>query len=218
MISQELLSQIQQVDDRRIEVAAKTPEGIALLQETYYQVFGEHYTQGCGPCHEQAFLKLMKVLHNPLKFIPMSEKKYLLKEGHQVSVFGSPDIYTNDNLTDAIAKDLLKERPALKGSFQIIAGKQVEDEVEEAADEAPAKPAAAVDLIAKIEAATTRAEVQDFLGKDTRKTVVEAAKKRTESLPEEPATKVLTQADLDEDPELAAQGFKVGDTVKIEEE
>lgn len=50
--------------------------------------------------------------------------------------------------------------------------------------------------------------------KDGSKTAQPAKGKKAE----DPSTKVLTQEDLDLNPELAEQGLKVGDTVEIESE
>ncbi|RKD19013.1 hypothetical protein BCY91_14140 [Pelobium manganitolerans] len=207
----ELLEKIKFVEQNRIQVAAKTPEGIALLKSVYQDVFNETYAEGCGPCHEQAFFRLMKILNRPKSFIPMSEKKYILKEGYQVSIFGGPEVYTNDNLTDEIAAKLLKDRPALKSSFAVIPS-------EEKSKGNP-KPERADVLIAKIKEAASEKEVDEITGDDQRATVVKAALERKAELKKGTEhTKVLTQQDLDDNPELAEQGFKVGDKVKIEEQ
>lgn len=162
----------------------------------------------------------------------MSEKKYILKDGHQVSVFGSPEIFTNDNLTDSKAEKLLKERPALAGSFKIINGEPVEAaaQLDETGDgntkaSAPAgKKVATItakELIDKIVVASTVEEVLQIAGKDARKTVIEAKEKRMaelEAAAQLDETHVITQEDLDSDHELVMQGFKVGDKVKITED
>lgn len=162
----------------------------------------------------------------------MSEKKYILKDGHQVSVFGSPEIYTNDNLTDSKAEKLLKERPALAGSFKVINGELVAaathtDETVDVKTKASAsagKKASTLTakvLIEQITIAGSVEEVNEIVGKDKRVTVIEAKDKRIKELGEpvqEDETHIITQEEFDADPELAKSGFKVGDKVKIEED
>ncbi|WP_147238780.1 hypothetical protein [Mucilaginibacter hurinus] len=155
MISDEILTCLQRVDDNRLLIATKKPEGLKILRAAYYKVYGEHYQEGCGPCHEKAFYKLMKILNNPKSFTPMAEKKYVLKKGYQVSLFGSGEIYTNNNLTDKRAAALLRERPQLAKNFVTINGKPADEwQIKTAAKKIPK----ATEVTGLIEKAHTQAE------------------------------------------------------------
>lgn len=67
----------------------------------------------------------------------MEKKKYVLKAGVVIQPSGTSEVYTNDNLTDAVAEQFLKERPGARGLFEVIpepgnAGKGPENEKEAA--------------------------------------------------------------------------------------
>lgn len=171
----QLIKKIKEVEDARFSIASKKPEALEILRNTYHLAFGEYYTENCSPCHEKAYFKLMQILNNPNNYQEMSNRKYLLKKGHQVSIFGG-NVFTNDNLTDEEAIELLKDNPKRATSFELIDGNPAED----------------------------------WDGKFGK---VSKAKKEPKT-----DTKVLTQADFDEDPSLTEQGFKVGDTVEVTEE
>lgn len=50
----------------------------------------------------------------------MEKSKYVLKAGVVIQPSGTSDVYTNDNLTDAVAEQFLKERPGARGLFEVI--------------------------------------------------------------------------------------------------
>ena len=51
----------------------------------------------------------------------MKEKsKFVLKPGAVIQVFGDPRVYTNENLTDDIAKEYLTNNPGLRTMFSVI--------------------------------------------------------------------------------------------------
>lgn len=67
----------------------------------------------------------------------MEKSKYILKAGVVIQPSGTSDVYTNDNLTDAVAEQFLKERPGARGLFEVIpdsadADKGPENEKEDA--------------------------------------------------------------------------------------
>jgi hypothetical protein len=224
----ELLNKIKEVEEARFLIAAKTPEGLAVLRDTYFMAFGEYYQENCSPCHEKAYFKLMQIQFNPNNYLKMSTRKYLLKDGHQVQIFGSSEIYTNANLSDEKAVELLNDNPNRSVSFAIINGSDAEKwdgkklTVLKAVKSGNTKNVAETILL--IEAAQSLDELNEIIEGDDRKGIVEAVeakKAELEKLSEEDEKTIeviVTQEMLDENPELVKQGVKVGDTVKVTEE
>lgn len=55
---------------------------------------------------------------------------YRLKAGVVIQPGGTSDVYTNDNLTDAVATAFLKERPGAVGLFEVIPEKKSDPDIE----------------------------------------------------------------------------------------
>lgn len=67
----------------------------------------------------------------------MEKSKYILKAGVVIQPSGTSDVYTNDNLTDAVAEQFLKERPGARGLFEVIPNSTDADKGPENEKEAP---------------------------------------------------------------------------------
>lgn len=78
-----------------------------------------------------------RITHIHKKSFDNGKEKYVLKAGVVIQPSGTSEVYTNDNLTDAVAEQFLKERPGARGLFEVIpepgnAGKGPENEKEAA--------------------------------------------------------------------------------------
>lgn len=72
----------------------------------------------CKDKHRDALIETFTYLKRNKK---MKEKsKFVLKPGAVIQVFGNPRVYTNENLTDDIAKEYLTNNPGLRTMFSVI--------------------------------------------------------------------------------------------------
>lgn len=107
----------------------------ATIEEIYFAVFGRSIPNcNCPNRHRDAVIELRIFIKN---HSTMEKKKYVLKAGVVIQPSGTSEVYTNDNLTDAVAEQFLKERPGARGLFEVIpepgnAGKGPENEKEAA--------------------------------------------------------------------------------------
>lgn len=107
----------------------------AAIEEIYFAVFGRSIPNcNCPNRHRDAVIELRVFIKN---HSTMEKKKYVLKAGVVIQPSGTSEVYTNDNLTDAVAEQFLKERPGARGLFEVIpepgnAGKGPENEKEAA--------------------------------------------------------------------------------------
>lgn len=107
----------------------------AVIEEIYFAVFGRSIPNcNCPNRHRDAVIELRIFIKN---HSTMEKKKYVLKAGVVIQPSGTSEVYTNDNLTDAVAEQFLKERPGARGLFEVIpepgnAGKGSENEKEAA--------------------------------------------------------------------------------------
>lgn len=220
----ELLKKIKEVEEARFLIATKKPEGLELLRTVYHLAFGEYYLENCSPCHEKAYYKLMQLQLNPNNYLIMSNRKYLLKEGHQVQIFGSSEIFTNANLTDDKAIALLKDNINRAASFELIDGVDAKDfdakKWNPSASKKTDAKSTVPETIKLIDASTTLEELNSIIDGDDRKGIIEAVELKKAALAEDAKGEdegnviVLKQAHFDADPTLAEQGLQVGDTVK----
>ena len=97
----------------------------------------------------------------------MEKSKYVLKAGVVIQPSGTSDVYTNDNLTDAVAEQFLKERPGARGLFEVIPNSTDADKGPENEKEA-AKTAELDAALAEVESLKAENEsLKDELAKMT---------------------------------------------------
>lgn len=97
----------------------------------------------------------------------MEKSKYILKAGVVIQPSGTSDVYTNDNLTDAVAEQFLKERPGARGLFEVIPNSTDADKGRENEKEA-AKTAELDAALAEVESLKAENEsLKDELAKMT---------------------------------------------------
>jgi hypothetical protein len=89
------------------------------IASLYNEVLGKHIRKcNCTNRYEDA---VAEIYHYLKKNGKMKEKStYILKSGVVIQPKGSSQVYTNDNLTDDVAKAFLQERPNATGLFVFI--------------------------------------------------------------------------------------------------
>ena len=102
--------------------------------------WGKHLP-GVFPISEQRKIEslYLEVFRRPLRSCRCKDRYsdaviemriYRLKAGVVIQPGGTSDVYTNDNLTDAVATAFLKERPGAVGLFEVIPEKKSDPEIE----------------------------------------------------------------------------------------
>lgn len=101
----------------------------STIENLYYEVLGKDFVPtSCQQCYHDG---LIEIYHYIKKYGKMAEKlNYRLKAGAIINcpAFMGGRVFTNDNLTDEIAENYLKEFPNNVDLFQKVPEK---DEVEE---------------------------------------------------------------------------------------
>lgn len=101
----------------------------STIENLYYEVLGKDFVPtSCQQCYHDG---LIEIYHYIKKYGKMAEKlNYRLKAGAIINctTFMGGRVFTNDNLTDEIAENYLKEFPNNVDLFQKVPEK---DEVEE---------------------------------------------------------------------------------------
>jgi hypothetical protein len=89
----------------------------------YYNLTGERVCTTCMDKIYNKYIELKQLLREGKKFIPMSERKYILKEGVLIDTFNSDKApkghFTNKNMTDEIAEQIISAHPKYKEYFII---------------------------------------------------------------------------------------------------
>jgi len=81
----------------------RTPERQSQIVKEYLKLTGRRINITCGTCYIEAILTIIRHMENT--------SKYKLKKGCIIQPFGG-GIITNDNLTDEIAEQALRDRTA----------------------------------------------------------------------------------------------------------
>lgn len=97
----------------------------AAIEQMYFDVLGKHIRNcNCPDRYRDAVIELRIFTKNHLT---MEKAKYVLKAGVVIQPSGTSEVYTNDNLTDAVAEQFLKERPGARGLFEVIPNTAAEE-------------------------------------------------------------------------------------------
>lgn len=137
----------------------------ATIEEIYFAVFGRTIPNcNCPNRYRDAVIELRIFIKN---HSTMEKSKYILKAGVVIQPSGTSDVYTNDNLTDAVAEQFLKERPGARGLFEVIPNSTDADKGPENEKEA-AKTAELDAALAEVESLKAENEsLKDELAKMT---------------------------------------------------
>lgn len=93
-----------------------TAETLAI-EQAYRDVFGRGVRDcKCPNRYRDAVIELRIFIKN---HATMEKSTYKLKAGVVIQPSGTSEVYTNDNLTDEIAEQFLKERPGARGLFAV---------------------------------------------------------------------------------------------------
>lgn len=93
-----------------------TAETLAI-EQAYRDVFGRGVRDcKCPSRYLDAVIELRIFIKN---HATMEKSNYKLKTGVVIQPSGTSEVYTNDNLTDEIAEQFLKERPGARGLFAV---------------------------------------------------------------------------------------------------
>lgn len=90
----------------------KTPERRQAIREAYREITGESLHHSCDTCYIEAIFKI-------LKHMDKASCSYRLRKGLIIQPFGG-GIITNDNLTDAIAEQALRDHTANPSMFAVM--------------------------------------------------------------------------------------------------
>lgn len=112
--------EVTEVIDRLKElggIASLSLQEKAEVEGLYYDVLDKTFVRtSCNDCYRDAIIEMSVYLkkHGKMK----EKREYKLKSGVLLQMeFGSPDFYTNENLTDDIAEEYLKKYPDNVGYF-----------------------------------------------------------------------------------------------------
>jgi hypothetical protein len=128
---------MQQLNDSR-EFLKKTPSDdlfkshLKLVFDTYYKIFGEVCT-GC-PTKIGGYISRLKK-HDKTIIMEKDTRKFRLKKGAIIPVPGTSKAYSDVNITDEIAIEILKENPNRRSIFSKVPENLEELLVEESSDE-----------------------------------------------------------------------------------
>lgn len=99
-----------------------------LIRSVYKEIFGkvDFLRTNCRSCYVDAYIVLRKWLREndllkqsyQLKTKTMAEKQFTIKEGKRIMLFGVGTVYTNKNITDEKARELLSKYPKLISVFE----------------------------------------------------------------------------------------------------
>lgn len=107
--------------------APYSPKDKNLIEQLYYEVLAKEFVPTtCQNCYHDAVIEIAVYLKNNNK---MAEKcNYRLRAGFIIHcpTFHNGAIYTNDNLTDAIAEKYLEAYPKNEDMFQQLPQKKEE--------------------------------------------------------------------------------------------
>ena len=120
----------------------------ATIEQLYAEIFNKPLrTCNCPDKWRDAVTEALIYLkkHRKMK----QQSKYRLRAGVVLQIAGSSEVYTNDNLTDEVAKNYLKKNPNAKGRFEVIPDKAADNENNPDVDAAAAAQARIAELEAE---------------------------------------------------------------------
>lgn len=95
-------------------------EEAARIEAAFLLVFKKHVIRSCGNCVGDALAQLWR-LHrtNPEQMKKQVECRYRLKAGALIRLnFGDRMVYSNENLTDEVAREYILAKPSRLNQFQ----------------------------------------------------------------------------------------------------
>ncbi|TZF84514.1 hypothetical protein FW774_05870 [Pedobacter sp. BS3] len=114
MSPEEIFNGILELQSRYAELGRREPQTVEQLRKLHLAAFGERLEKSCGNCITKAYFKISRLTLQNL--IDMSEKQFKLKKDALLSYKG--DHYTNANLTDKVAAEVLEKYPKMAKMFE----------------------------------------------------------------------------------------------------
>lgn len=105
--------QIQELPNKLYLLGKKDDAAVSDLDALLFNVFGERLDRKCGYCINKAYVKLTNLTHQ--RFTEMKDQKYKLKDG--IVVYYQHTHFTNANITDDVAEQMVKDNPANADNF-----------------------------------------------------------------------------------------------------
>lgn len=95
-------------------------EEAARIEAAFLLVFKKRVVRSCGNCIGDALAQLWRLYRtNPEQMKKQVECRYRLKAGALIRLnFGDREVYSNENLTDDIARQYILAKPSRLGQFQ----------------------------------------------------------------------------------------------------
>lgn len=95
-------------------------EEAARIEAAFLLVFKKHVIRNCGNCVGDALAQLWRLYKtNPEQMKKQVECRYRLKAGALIRLnFGDRMVYSNENLTDDIAREYILAKPSRLNQFQ----------------------------------------------------------------------------------------------------
>jgi hypothetical protein len=90
----------------------KTPERKQVIRQAYWDITGESLHHSCDTCYIEAIFKILKHMDKPAC-------NYRLIKGYIIQPFGG-GIITNENLTNEIAEQALRDHTANPSMFAVM--------------------------------------------------------------------------------------------------
>lgn len=118
----EHLEQVLKIGARCYDKTKLTPEEKRLLIIAYYTATGDRMKEDCGGCFAKIyafFLNKSKQIQNQTT---MEKLNFRIKDGKRIALHGMATVYTNANLTNDAALDILSRAPKAIDMFSDYPG------------------------------------------------------------------------------------------------
>lgn len=106
--------EIKKLKASSIQEVLKSSELTGLVLKNYCSIFGCKNPKFCTKAITEYYIKLTT------EEIMKKSQKYRLKDGVSIFDYASKTEYNNENLTDEIAKALIKITPKLIDNFEVV--------------------------------------------------------------------------------------------------
>lgn len=114
----DLKASIEQVLSVKNWSAKRSSEEVKLISSVYRQAFDKKLRVTCGTCIIEAYFELKDLYQNQLMLNQKTMGQFKLKPNKIIQLHGQPDAYTNANMTDEKAIEILRLVPSHIKTFE----------------------------------------------------------------------------------------------------
>lgn len=108
----EYQQEVLQIGTRCYDKSKLTTTEKRLLLAAYRRHTGKQLQENCGNCYAKIYLYFLNKSNNLNQPITMeTNKKFRIKEGKRIMLHGMSEVYTNANITDEAAMQILHRSP-----------------------------------------------------------------------------------------------------------